>query len=406
MIRTPVTPSTSYGQMVIVLALLGSMPTAFVQQGMPVLFPFIQEDFGTTRAQLGLIAAGLGLGGIATAILMGWVADALGIRMLLPVTLMVVAAELFLFSQIQSLVQGVLLALFIGVVGSATGPATAKAIMDWIRPRVRGLSMGINQTSVPISGLIAAGLFPLLSVHFSWRSAVLVLAIFTALASIVFFLFYRDKPGSSSKGERGSLVGSIALLAKNRAIWLTSFSYAALLAVHVVFVSYVILFLIEDQGMSKAVASGFLGIAWTGSIVGRVMWGLVSDLLGGRRVVVGIFVCLMSMLGMTFMSLLPLDAPRVMIGMVIFLVGSTALAWPGLYNALVVELSGPGVVATAFAYVSIIARAGAFVPPLFGLVVDRTGSYDIGWWMMAGIASAAALLLAFVRPHPQLGSAR
>ncbi len=385
--------------MVVFLTLLGSMANAFVQQGMPVLFPFIQDDFEATRAQLGLIAAGLGLGGVITAIPMGRLTDVVGVRILLPATLMVVAAELFLFSQIQSLMQAVLLALLIGAASSETGPGTAKAIMDWIRPRVRGVSMGINQTSVPISGLIAAVSFPLLAVTFGWRSAVLVLAIFTTVSSTVFLVVYRDKLVSGAKGRRSILLESVALLAKNRAIWLASLSYAAVLAVHVVFVSYVILFLIEEQGMSEAVASGFLAIAWTGSIMGRVLWGLVSDLLGGRRAVVGIFVCIMAMLCMALMTWLPLEASPVMIGVLVFFIGATALAWPGLYNALVVELSGPSLVGIGFGYVSIIARLGAFVPPVFGLVVDRTNSYDMGWWMMAGIAGA--ILLAFVRQRPQ-----
>ena len=38
------------------------------------------------------------------------------------------------------------------------------------------------------------------------------------------------------------------------------------------------------------------------------------------------------------------------------------------------------------------------VAPLFGLVVDQTGSYDMGWWMLVGIAGTGTLVLGFLRP--------
>jgi cyanate permease len=41
---------------------------------------------------------------------------------------------------------------------------------------------------------------------------------------------------------------------------------------------------------------------------------------------------------------------------------------------------------------------GIFIgPPLFGLIVDRTGSYAPAWWAMVGAAVLAACLLALVR---------
>jgi MFS family permease len=45
-----------------------------------------------------------------------------------------------------------------------------------------------------------------------------------------------------------------------------------------------------------------------------------------------------------------------------------------------------------------IENLGIFVgPPLFGWIVDRTGSYAPAWWAMLGAALLAALLLVFVR---------
>ncbi len=324
--RTRVLAPIPYTWVIIALALLGSMGEGFVIQGIPVLFPFIQEDFGVNRAQLGLITSGLLLGGTSTILFMGWLADTVGVRRLLAVALMGTAGAVLLFSQIQSLVQGVLLAILISVVASGVPTSSAKAIMDWVTPRTRGLSMGINQTSIPLSGFIAAALFPFLAVTFSWRIAVMVLALIIVISSMSVFAFYQDKLSSSPNAKRDSLIRSISLIARNRDLWLTSLSYATLLAVHVVFVSYLILFLKEDHGMSEAVAASFLAMAFIASVVARVVWGLVSDLLGGRRVVVMAVVATLSILSMALMAWLPSNASQVTIGMLAVLVGATALA--------------------------------------------------------------------------------
>ena len=259
--------------------------------------------------------------------------------------------------------------------------------------------MGIKETSVPISGIIAAALFPFLAITYSWRSAILALALFVAVISVVVFASYRNKPDSSTRHGRASLIGGLAELAGSRDIWLVGLSSAILLALYLVVVSYLILFLIESLGMSVSVSAGFLGIAFVASVVGRVGWGVVSDLMGGRPAIVLALVCILSMLGTLSLVWLPSDASGVVVGMLALLLGATALGWTGVYLALVVELIRPELAGMGVGFLTIFTRVGALIPPLFGLIVDRTGSYDIGWWMMAGLVSIAAVLLLLVRPR-------
>ncbi len=386
-----------YAWIVVVLALLATMGEGFIQQGLPILFPFIKEDFGASLAQLGLITSGLFLGATSTTLIMGWLADRMGVRKIISVGLLAMTAGLLLFSQIKSLNQGVVLAFLISLTTAGITPASVKAIMDWVTPQTRGLSMGIKETSVPLSGIVAAALFPFLAAAYSWRTAVLVLGLIVGVLGMVIFASYRNKPDSGTSGGRPSLIRGIVTLASDRDIWLVGFSSAILLALYLVVGSYLILFLIEKLGMSVSVAASFLAIAFAASVVGRVFWGLISDLLGGRPAVILALVCALSMLGTISMIWLPSDAPGVVVGVLAAFLGVTALGWTGVYLALVVGLVQPELVGTGIGFVTIFARTGAFGPPLFGLIVDRTGSYDMGWWMMAGLASVGALLLTFVR---------
>ena len=107
MIRIRALPSIPYAGVVLALSVMAAMAFAFLSHGMGVLFPFIQEDLNASRAQLGLIVSGEFIGTAATVLFTGWMADVIGVRRLLTASLIVVGVGLLLFSQIQSVLQGI-----------------------------------------------------------------------------------------------------------------------------------------------------------------------------------------------------------------------------------------------------------------------------------------------------------
>ena len=404
MLRIRALDAIPYAWVVVALWVLTLMLVAFTSMGMGVLFPFIQSDLDTNRAQLGLIASARGLGSGVAGLLVGWLADVIGVRRLLTASLVGAAVGLFLFSQIQSVVQGILLASLIGVAFASTGPGYVKAVTDWVRPRTRGLALGICEATVPVGGIISAILLTFVAVTFSWRVAVILVGVLAAVMSMVFFASYRDKPSSYAPGDQGGRLGNrLPLVVKNRDIWLTSFFGIAATGLFSVLVSYLVLFSREYLSMSAGGAAGLLVVAQVSGAVGRIGWVLVSDLLfRGRRAMslasVGVFagVC------MAFLALIPSDASLLAVLPLMFAVGITAFGLTGLYALLITELAGPGLTGMAFGFSMMIMQVGSFgIPPLFGLIVDRTDSYSMGWWMMAGVAVIGSAMLAFVRPQPR-----
>ena len=403
MIRNRLRTGIPHDWVVIGLCVSAITPLAMITLGVGALYPFIQEDLGTSRAELGLFTSGRHIGGITTSVFVGWLADAMGARRLETAALVVGAVGILLFSQMQSVLQGFLLSAVIGIAISASLPAYIKAIMDWVAPRNRGLAIGIAEASLPVGGIIAAGLFTSLALISSWRIALIVLAVIVALSSMLFFAFYRDKPHSAyTQADVGNrLSGRVALVAKNRDIWLVSIFGAAISSLMFVFLSFLILFLKEELGMSAAKAGGMMAIALGGGAVGRVAWGLASDLpLRGRRAMAISLVGVMAVLSTLALTWLPSDTPIVVVIVVVFVVGSNILGWTGLWSLLLAELAGPDLTGTAIGFAAMVMRVGAFgFTPLFGLIVDRTGSYDMGWWLMAGVAGMGTLMMAFLRPQ-------
>ena len=403
MMRIRVLEAIPYAWVVVTLCVVINMALSFTNGGLGVLFPFIQEDLSLSLAELGFIASGSVVGGAASALLGGWLSDVLGVRRMQALALTGVVVGLFFFSLVQSLAQGILLAVLIGISFQVTQPAIGKAIMDWVTPQTRGMTMGITEASIPIGGIIAAVLLTFLALAFNWQWAVRFLALMTLVSGMLFVAFYRDRPHTSyPEGQkRSGLKGMVGLVARNRDIWVVAFYGAAFSGIQVALVSYIVLFLREELEMSAELAGAVLAVFMAGGVAGRVGWGLVSDqLLSGRRVVLLAIVGVLTAVSIAFIAWLPSDAALAVVLVLVFVVGSTALGRSGVQVVLLGELAGPALTGTAIGFSTTIGRLGTFgIPPAFGLIVDKTGSYDMAWWMIVGLASVGTLMLAFLRPE-------
>src|SRR5207248_8971873 len=59
-----------------------------------------------------------------------------------------------------------------GVALGTCAPSGGKAMLVWFPPRIRGLAMGLRQTSVPLAGVLAAATLPSLAIWLGWRGPV------------------------------------------------------------------------------------------------------------------------------------------------------------------------------------------------------------------------------------------
>ena len=402
MTRVPVPTAVRSGWGVVALFLVAMIPFSMFRWGLGVLFPFIQEDLEASRAELGLIVSGIAVGTGATAVLAGWLVDVVGVRRLLTASTVVSAVAVFTFSKMESPVQGMILGILIGGALAVVVPAYGKAIIGWVTPSRRAMAVGTLEASMPVSGIIAGVLISYLVVTFGWRSVVEVLALVIALSSAVFFGFYRDKPSNvNMEGREGSRPrGRLFLVARNRDFWVSCLYGTVLAGVQVVLMSYLVLYLTEELDMSTVLAGTCLAVAMAGSAVGRIGWALVSDLvLHGRRVVTLVLIGILAALSMALMALLPSDSSLLVVFALVFTVGCTAMASSTLRVVLAAELVGPALTGTGIGFFVSILQIGTFgIPPVFGLIVDSTGSYDKAWWVMAGLPLAGIFFLAFLRP--------
>ncbi|MBI2210604.1 MAG: MFS transporter, partial [Deltaproteobacteria bacterium] len=119
---------------------------------------------------------------------------------------------------------------------------------------------------------------------------------------------------------------------------------------------------------------------------------------GSRRkptlLVVGFLAVLMTL----WTSLFSPETPHGLVWLVVALLGLTLLGWNGLYLAFVSELAGSRIAGLAIG----LSNTGAFLgivvlPPIFGFVVDETGSYRLAWMSLAAVVLAAVAVLPWVK---------
>ena len=151
-------------------------------------------------------------------------------------------------------------------------------------------------------------------------------------------------------------------------------------------ITYVPLYLKESMGFSPYWASQALAIAQGGAMVGRVGWGVASDrIFGGRRKIVLVIIGLLSIVLMTGLSLMTRQSSIPLLLAIVFLSGLCIVGYQGVSYALIGELAGTTRTGVAMGLmITINAGAATLGTPLFGYIVDRTGSYALAWQCLAG----------------------
>jgi sugar phosphate permease len=372
------------------------------------LAPFLLDDLGLTRVQVGLLLPAVYLGGVVMSLPAGWLTDRLGTRLTLALGMAVTGVPMALAAATPSL--PVLLLCFVaaGFGFSVGNPATGRAVVDWFPPHERGVAMGVKQTGLTLGGIAGALLLPLIAVELGWRRALAIAGAVAALGSLAVVALYRNPARTGQAhpvagprfGELGVFLarGGVRMLLAGA--FLLSTMQASLLA-------YFALYARESFGLSAVAAGQLLALAQVGGTVGRLGGGLVSDrALGGRR---RPGVVATALVGAASFAAFALETalPRALLWILAPVAGAGAFGWVGLYFALVAEIGGARYAGLLTGVAVACAWSGVLVgPPLFGLVVEMTGGYSMAWLLLAVLAATVAIALARLQPLVQRDAIR
>lgn len=353
-----------------------------------VLAPFIVNDLELSRSRLGLLVTVTYATGTVLSLLVGRLVDVLGARRMLIALFLFPGLNLAAFAAAPSYPWLVLFAGLGGFALAASNPVTNTLIAEHVPTDRRGLIMGIKQSGVQVATFLAGAVLPVLALAVGWRRTVLLSAAVPLLV-LVAALAFRMIPASSQvglprQGRSGPVPSSPAVRWLMGYVFLMGGGLAALTA-------YLPLYAYESLGLEEAASGALLALLGVTGIVSRIGWAHV----GNRRKEPWPLLALLAVIAAAS-GLLVWYSARVgawLLWLGVIGIGSSAVAQQSVSMLAAVREGGAGRTGQASGMVAFGFFAGfIFSPILFGTIVDRTGSYSLGWLLVVAQFGLAALL--------------
>jgi sugar phosphate permease len=249
--------------------------------------------------------------------------------------------------------------------------------MGWFAPGERGFALALRQTSNPLGGLLAALLLPPIAAAGGVRAGLLALAGFCAAAALAGLLGLREAPDGP---DVAPFVGHPL---RDARIWRVSAGSGLLVVAQMSALSFTVLFLHGERGLSTAAAAGVLaGIQATGALL-RIAAGRWSDRVGARIAPL-LRLCFAFALALALTAALA-SAPLALLVPALLVAGALSQSWNGLSFTATAELAGRARSGAALGFQQTsLAAAAAAATPLFAATVEASS------W---GTAFALAALL-------------
>jgi len=346
---------------------------------------YVASDLNLSPFQKGLMVAVPPLGGAFFRLLIGTLAERVGIKRtglatmgLTFVPLMWGAFAGGTYAQVLGI--GVLL----GVAGASFAVALPLAGY-WYPPEYRGLALGI--AGAGNSGTIITALAaPRIAEHVGWHGTFALAMIPVALAWVAFAILAKEPPRPANSVPP-LMSASIRLLGEADARKLSAF-YAVTFGGFVGLASYLPIFFVDRFGLAKVTAAGYAGLcAGAGSFL-RPVGGALADRFGGTRVLTGV----LAVVAVIGVGLAALPTLGVTVALLFLAIGGLGIG-NGAVFCLVPERF-PTRIGTVTGLVGAAGGVGGFILPFgLGSLASVAGSFTPGFACLA-IAGAGASLCA------------
>ncbi|WP_370542187.1 nitrate/nitrite transporter [Amycolatopsis sp. FDAARGOS 1241] len=278
---------------------------------------------------------------------------------------------------------------FLGL-GGTTFAIGVPFVNSWYPPRRRGLALGIFGVGMVGTAISAFSTVQLAKAFGSSFPFDLVAGLLVGYA-VLAFVVVRDRPGRQRAA--GTFLGRLGSAVRIGATGQLAALYAVAFGGFVAFSVYLPTYLVTSFGLDR----GDAALRTAGFVVLAVAMRPVGGWLSDRADPVKILVAAFTVVGVLALAA-AFELPLMPVGTLLFLGIAGALgAGTGAVFALLARLVAPGEVGAVTGVVGAAGGLGGFFPPLvMGVVFGATGSYRLGFVLLAATAAAAAALTATV----------
>ena len=366
----------------------------------------VAADLHLSPAIMGTFVSAFFVGYAVASFFGGFVVDWIGPKRAICLALAPLGVFTAMFGLIQAPWHGLLLQLLIGMSAGTGYAGTAKLLSTWFIPRERGRAFGILGVSSSAAVLLANAIFPLVILHFTWRALYPLLGGVVALVLCLSLIVLRNGPPAASRepAQTQPFLATARSLLKNRDFLLLSASGLGGIWGTWGYSFWANPLMTKVFKTDPIAAGGVVAVFGLFGLCGKPLYGLFSDLLGGRRKTL-IVACLSIFgLGLLVFSQLNDVAGFRLIAPVL---GFGAFAYSPLLTAMTSERMNPATLGAAAGISNAIIQVGAIIVPIvIGTVFEQTHSFQYAVMAMAIGPFIGAACMACVSNERRVSASR
>lgn len=381
----------------------------FCRTNISAAIPGIQDEFGFTKAQIGLILGGLKLAYGIGQLVNGQLAEKLSARKLLTVGMLVSAALNVVFGMGTALYFLIFIWACNGYFQALGWTPCMRVAANWFPVEKRGRAVGIIGTGYQVTAALTFILAGYSVEWLGWRGAFYVPAALFALCCLHMLIFMKENPPvelratdseleSPEKGS-ASIWQNFWLTLTNPWLWFLAISLGLLNACRYGFLDWGLAHLIETQGGAIGKSALKYAVLPLGGIAGAFLSGWITDKWFGGRAAPVIVILLLALGGLTLAyskAVVPgggIIFPMILLVMIGFCIYGPQVL---LVGTAPMDFARGGTAAAAVGFVNFMGYMGAFSGDyVTGHIVDDHG-WETGLQFWAGCAFGAAIISAFL----------
>ncbi len=372
--------------------------------GLPFFYDFMVKEFGWTRAQVtsGNAYSKLVIGPLF-GFFAGWFVDRFGSRRLMIVGILLAGLAPIGLGAMTSLAMFYTFYLCNALGYVLGGPLPNQVLLSRWFDAGRGKAMGFAYLGIGVGGTLVPLIAHALEVRFGWHAALQLLGVLMIVVALPLIWIVKDFPaaaaasaGTPASAHAPTGAASLAAGGSRPRIW-TDWTFPLLLIGSMCSIGAVggtmqnlKLFLSLDKAIAQGDVAVVLSLVLAGSIVGRLLMGVLADLFPKKFVMLGIYALVAMTVPLLYAapSLATLYLAAIAFGvglggdyMIIPLMAAELYGLARLGRVMGVVLTADGV-------------AEALVPMGVGALRDHYGSYGPGFALLVGLAAVGALAVA------------
>ncbi len=353
------------------------------------LLPMIRRDFALNYTQSGFVTSAFSLAYGIGQLPAGWLADRIGARILITISICGVALAGILVGLSPTYVILIAFLAIMGILGGGYHPASPPLVAASVEPKNRGRALGFHMIGGSASFFLTPLIAAAIATTWGWRGSFITLAIPAMAFGIVFYVLLGRWEGTKKTEPTEITDHKETPPAPHRLRHLAPFIVLSAFtgAVTISVISFIPLFAVDRFGASEGVAAALVAVIYSAGLWVSPLGGYLSDRLGTVPVTIAV-----SLITGPVIYLLNLVSYGLSFGALLLVIGIVMYIRMPSAEAHIISQTPERYRSTVLGIYYFGGMEGAgIVTPIVGYLIDQFGFYST--FTIAGIALVVVTLL-------------